>query len=1122
MLNNPPGEGAFLQSIILTKLSLPSIDKDIITRPRLQRLSTEVTMKRLTWLTAPAGYGKTVLMAQMAKVILKPVVWYQLDSYDNDFLIFIKYLVTGIRQYCPDFGKETFKLMELGEANAHQRLLIATIINDLEALAQNGLVIMLDDFHEINEPIIYDFMQDFLYYLPPGIHLIIASRTELPFSIDRFKLAGDLLMIDADNLRFCREEVSTFFAQREQAITDKTAETLTANLFGWPAALRLINNPHLEEAQTLSSKDHQAIYDYLATSIYTKLPEPVQTFLVNTSVLDVFTADFCNILLERTDAEKILNYLEMRQLFLIPLIGTVQSFRYHDLFRDFLCAKLGGERKKLLYRAAEIIYQSGNPVQSCEYLLKAGVTDAHIPILVEAGRETLRRGQWQTIARWLKGLTGEQIQSNPWFSYFQAQVDLYRNRPDQAEPWAKNAAALFLTNRDCLGLLAVNIFNAKLLRCHGRYQQSFELLQQAMSEIQPEQIRDRIDLYTEIYVVSCLTGRFKEGETILSKGLEMIRLWKDGYIEAHLYEGLGTINYMLGNYSKALEMYKRGAEASPERRLPSYYAQDNVCSIYEDWGELDQALEYGKRNVEIKEQLHLDEALPSAYCYLAKIHVARREFDLAEDLYRKAIMMVKTNNSDHFGLSTIVVYLAQCLSLQGKLTEALKRLEEALKEAKGQSGLAWAICQEVGSFVLISAAEIEKAEKMLLEAITAFKEMNFLKSICDCSAALASIYYFKNDPEKADQYTHESLEIASRMNLVQMFITQYGLFQPVLRLGLEKGIEVTFIQRLLVRLGDRSLPILSALAAHLEPAIRLRTVIPLAEIGSPRSQSILKVLINDPMREVGEAAQRLSGSGGSPDGIFNFRMITDHQRPTLELMMLGQFQALVNNREITPESWRTVKVRDLLVYLIHRAEPVSTAEILEDIWPRFDREKAAINFHSTLYQLRRRLKQACNDNLIEYGGRHYFVQPLSYCTDRQRYENLTKTNLQEKLTSQKAANLEEALSIYRGDYLVDLDYEWIIPLQEHLKRLYFETRLALSRYYLEIGKFNQVIRHLRLIQAAYPFNEEIFSLLITAYAGEGNRPAIREEYQKLKTVLKKELGLEPSESSVALYQRLYK
>jgi tetratricopeptide (TPR) repeat protein len=216
---------------------------------------------------------------------------------------------------------------------------------------------------------------------------------------------------------------------------------------------------------------------------------------------------------------------------------------------------------------------------------------------------------------------------------------------------------------------------------------------------------------------------------------------------------------MMGNYPKALQMYQQGAEVSPDQVLPSYYAQDNISSIYQDWGQLDRALEYAKRNLEQKEKLKLIEALPSAYHQLAGIYIDRGELKSAEQLYRKAVQLVKGNNNDHFALSTILVYLAWCMSLQGKLSEALNLMEEAYQESKEQSGLALAVYLEIGAIVLIRAEKVEAAEKMLLEAVSSLERMGFQKSLCNCYAHLTVINDIKGFSEQAEKYAVKCLEI---------------------------------------------------------------------------------------------------------------------------------------------------------------------------------------------------------------------------------------------------------------------------------------------------------------------------------------------------------------------------
>ncbi|HYH02983.1 MAG TPA: AAA family ATPase, partial [Bacillota bacterium] len=200
-----------MAEIIITKLSIPRIAKNMTLRSRLLQLAPEITSKKLTLLTAPAGYGKTVLLVQLLEAISDPSVWYCLDSYDNDISIFIKYLITGIRKRYPNCGKKALHLIDSGEALTQKRLLLASLINDLASSSDAGLVIVFDNFQVITEPIIYNFLQEFMAYLPDHIHLIIASRTTLLFPVTRLRLTAELLTIGVDQLRFNPEEITLFF-----------------------------------------------------------------------------------------------------------------------------------------------------------------------------------------------------------------------------------------------------------------------------------------------------------------------------------------------------------------------------------------------------------------------------------------------------------------------------------------------------------------------------------------------------------------------------------------------------------------------------------------------------------------------------------------------------------------------------------------------------------------------------------------------------------------------------------------------------------------------------------------------------------------------------------------------
>jgi tetratricopeptide (TPR) repeat protein len=288
------------------------------------------------------------------------------------------------------------------------------------------------------------------------------------------------------------------------------------------------------------------------------------------------------------------------------------------------------------------------------------------------------------------------------------------------------------------GLTESRILKAKIMRRRGKYQESLELLDHVESAITGESMA-RIDLPLEKSILFYMTGALKEAELLLLKALNSMERLNDGYLSAHLLEGLGNINYVKGNYQKALQFYKKGATTSPDRVLPSYYSQDFIATIYQDWGESEQAFEYAKRNVAIKENLGLIESLPSAYIQLAGIYVDRGQFDQAEKYYRRAVDLGRDNNSESFYLALNLVFWARCLCLQNRLIEAKLKLEEALVEAGSEPSIALAVCRSVGSMVLYRFGHTVEAEELLLQGIKDLERMGFQKGLCGAYETIAAL-----------------------------------------------------------------------------------------------------------------------------------------------------------------------------------------------------------------------------------------------------------------------------------------------------------------------------------------------------------------------------------------------
>ncbi|MEM5795724.1 MAG: hypothetical protein AAGU23_05555, partial [Bacillota bacterium] len=357
-----------MPKIMASKLLPPYAGANLIERPRLVELLSRAGQRKATILTAPAGYGKTVLMVQLAAASKKPLVWYQLDDYDNDPAVFMQYLVAGIQQHYPAFGKDALLLVAQSGVAPRLRLLVTTVVNGLEKQAPGGLVIALDDYQVIREPVLHSFIEELLRHLPAGVQIVIASRTVLPLPLSRLNLRGEVCTVGWEELRFTRQEIGVFLARSRGETADEAIAAVERKTAGWPAALGLLGNSSATVAEFLADQGAQKIYDYLAVEVFDRQPEAVRTFLCGSSVLEEITPALCDQLLERTDSRAMLGFLEKQQLFLIPLTGKRQAYRYHDLLREFLRDRLGPERQTLLCRAGLLARQAGELESAVEYL----------------------------------------------------------------------------------------------------------------------------------------------------------------------------------------------------------------------------------------------------------------------------------------------------------------------------------------------------------------------------------------------------------------------------------------------------------------------------------------------------------------------------------------------------------------------------------------------------------------------------------------------------------------------------------------------------------------------------------------------------------------------------------
>lgn len=1101
-----------MKGILTTKLSVPYLKSDLIQRPRLMARCGYLEHHKVTLLIAPAGYGKTVLMRQFTETTNMPFVWYRLDAYDNDPKVFLQYLVTGLQVFFPGFSYDLLQLITENGGCIIRPLVIA-FVNELERQATVGAVIVLDDYHLITDPIIHGLIQDILNNIPEGIHFIIASRTHLPLSLSALNLVGCSGVIDLEELIFTSEEIREFIADKK--ITKEALEEFESKVIGWPVILRLISDWAAVIAKELAYSDRVKIYDYLATEIFGQQSERVQQFLLTTSVLQEFTVEHCDKLRGKTDSWEILNMVERHYLSGIKVRDGKKMYRYHPLLQAYLQEHLGSSKKTLLRQAGHVYGVTGELERAIECFEKAGHPEDSIKVIKQASKQAFRQGQWQKVAGWLEALSG-QWANDPWLALLRANISVNRGRMEEADYWLKKIILSVVNGEKSLSLIDhLLLLKARLLCCQGDYLGSLNTLT-AFEGQRGEDPEIRFAVLLEQSLCLLLSGRFIEAEEVVKNSMETESDGLQPYERAQLNETLATVYYYQGNYQSALELYQSVILMVSNKLVPYSRAQAGIVRIYHAWGELEKAFEVALQNAKNQEALGLDVPLASTYSQLAILYSEREEWETAVDYFNLTFHHLGRNSGDLFQYTLTLMLFAETLCLRGNWSEALIKAKIALDYARKLGGVALASCEAIGALVIFRSGETELGQEMLLTATQNLEQLGYGKGLCYAYAFQAWVYLNEEKMVEAEEYTEKCLEIVAKLNFQQLFLGRYKMLLPLLKIGLECGIQVSFVQRILVRLGITALLVLIELAGHEDPKIRLRTVSPIAEIGGIQLKGVLERLTYDPDNQVRKLAIDRSKTSGLLEII---ESPTSENR--LQVTTFGSFRAFVLGSIERVITWRTTKTHDLLAYFLHHQEPVTKERIVEDLWYDVDQESASALFHTTLYYLRQSFEKVGCKDIILYRGKRYQLRPGSVVSDRQKFQDLVSVGLRRDTAPEQAvALLEEAAALYQGDYLAEMDYSWLIPYQENFKYAHAEARLQLARHYIEVREYLRAITHLKVAEMFDPLAEETHSLLMTAYAGMGNRLAVRNQYEKLQTVLLSELGLSPSPTTSNLYAKL--
>ncbi len=641
----PAGRDALLS----TKLHAPGPRPGFVPRPRLTERLDEALGRGVVLVCAPAGYGKTALLAGWAQRCQQPVAWLSLDAGDNDPARFWRHAVAALDQVCPGISERVGPLLGPPPPPSFEGLVTA-LINELAARPGAGqMPLVLDDYHLVAAQSVHVSLGFLLEHLPPGLHPVLASRADPPLALARLRAGGQLTELRDAELRFTADEAADVLRETAGAdLPDAAVTALAARTEGWAAGLQLAAlslRGHADVAGFVAAftGSHRYVLDYLAEEVLERQSEQVRTFLLETSVLDRLSGPLCDAVGGRAGSQALLEQVERAGLFLAPLDEVRGWWRYHQLFADLLRVRLEqepGRAARLHRNAAAWFSEQGAAGDAIRHAVAAGDMLWAARLIEQYFDEFFyRHGEGSTVRRWLATLPSELTSSRPRLLLAQARLALLSGRTEEAEslldsaerrsadadesfePSAGRAASLLVNVPAAVALLRVY-----LAELRADAEATTALASRALAESREGESMLGSIIRWYAGMAEWLQGRPAEAERALSPAVAERSAVGEGFLAAWGCHVLGQVQRAQGRLDAAVRTCRRTLEitAPPGRSAApaAGAAYVGLAEVAYQRNELDVALQHVTKGIALCRQLVYAAPLATGLVTLAWIRQA--------------------------------------------------------------------------------------------------------------------------------------------------------------------------------------------------------------------------------------------------------------------------------------------------------------------------------------------------------------------------------------------------------------------------------------------------------------------------------------------------------------------
>ncbi|MEP7135291.1 MAG: tetratricopeptide repeat protein [Chloroflexota bacterium] len=1055
-----------------TKIIAPHRRPELLSRSRLLESLKTLLSNKLLLLSAPAGYGKTSLMIDLAHHVTMPVCWLALDLLDRDPQRFLAYLIASLAERFPGVGETSKNLLkQLKSIEKDSETLLVTLTNELYECVEDDYLLIIDDYHLLDDtPVISSLLNRFLQLVDENCHVLISSRSlpdldDVTLMVAREQVAG----LSHAELAFIPREIQALYAQNHhQHLSDEMAKELAEQTGGWITGMVLsnLNGVRISGVDTFA---------YLGRQVLDQQPEHVREFLLRTSLPDEFNVEYCESVLAPLypgpqNWFALMGLILEKNLFILPLGEDGRWLRYHPLFREFLQTRLKEEHpheiRAMLERMVKTYEQAGEwekAYATCKQLNDP----AALADVVENSGTAMLQSALVTLEGWVNVLPPSMVVKRPGLISLLGPLSAMKGNLQESSRLLDKAVSVYRKGRDKAGLTLALTRRANTLRLLGSYNASMHDIDEALHLAEANPTFQ--PLYAEALRLKGLNlyrlGESRQAVDMLEHSLSLYTAMNEtGRIPTVLME-TGMAHRAIGDIESARHSYQAALKIQVSEKNLYYQAEtlNNLAVLYHLVGEYELAIETFENGLTCARKSRNQRTECVLLAGMGDLYSEVDEYDAALRAYQQAELLA--DELPGFFISNYLILARGSLTLRQANLEAITQiLTTAHKTIKTSHSV-----YEQGLWNLLKG-RLQLIQKKPRKAIPLLQECkrSFTQDGRDLETLWSTIwltvaYNQAGQIQKARDEIDEVLKSAG--------VPDHALLITILQAA----------------------PYLADLKNDPQVGRQLNTLLEKSKKLKERLPAIRRVL-----RHHAQSIQ-IPVAG-------------------LSIRAFGRPEVTVNGRVVGMPDWRTQSVRDLFFYFLYRRDAITKEQAGEALWHEtVDAQALKKRFKNEIYRLRR----AVGRTVIVFDEEYYlFNRAQDYEYDVEAFEIYLKRAQKAKDISEQIEWYQKAVDVVQGSYLSDVDADWVVQERARLGQAYGVALEELARRYLNVNQLERCTAVCQLGLNLDSCNEVLYQLSMRAYAAMGDRTAIARLFQACKAALEAGLGLPPSLETATLFREL--